>query len=70
MEKDSTRREVEKFQEALRSVDHEDGSATGRNDPFIVKLGVDRAVERQLDEENYLHRVCCLTYIILGQVLT
>lgn len=56
-EKDNTRREVEKLQEALRSADHEDGSATGKNDPFVVKLGVDRAVERQIDEENYLHRV-------------
>ena len=57
-EKDNTRREVEKLTEALRSVDHEDGSAVGKNDPFVIKLGVDRAVERQLDEENYLHRVC------------
>ena len=56
-EKDGTRREVEKLQEALQHADHEDGSATGRNDPFVVKLGVDRMVERQIDEENYLHRV-------------
>ena len=56
-EKDNTRREVEKLQEALRGADHDDGSATGKNDPFVVKLGVDRAVERQIDEENYLHRV-------------
>lgn len=57
-EKDSTRREVEKLQEALQHADHEDGSATGKNDPFVVKLGVDRMVEKQIDEENYLHRVC------------
>lgn len=56
-EKDSTRREVERLQEALQHVDHEDGGATGRSDPFVVKLGVDRSVERQIDEENYLHRV-------------
>ena len=56
-EKDSTRREVEKLQEALQHADHEDGSATGKNDPFVVKLGVDRMVEKQIDEENYLHRV-------------
>jgi hypothetical protein len=56
-EKDGTRREVEKLQEAIRSTDHDDGSAIGKNDPFVVKLGVDRAVERQIDEENYLHRV-------------
>ncbi|KAK1819023.1 phosphatidylinositol 4,5-bisphosphate-binding protein [Friedmanniomyces endolithicus] len=55
-EKEGTRREIEKLQEALQHVDHEDGSATGKSDPFIVKLGVDKLVERQVDEENYLHR--------------
>lgn len=59
-EKDGTRREVDKLTQALRGVDHEDGSAMGKNDPYVIKLGVDRAVERQLDEENYLHRVCFL----------
>ena len=56
-EKDATRREAEKLQEALRMADQDDGSAVGKNDPFVVKLGVDRAVEKQIDEENYLHRV-------------
>ncbi|TKA75280.1 hypothetical protein B0A55_05086, partial [Friedmanniomyces simplex] len=55
-EKEGTKREIEKLQEALQHVDHEDGSATGKNDPFVVKLGVDKMVERQVDEENYLHR--------------
>lgn len=58
-EKDATRREVEKLQEALQHADHEDSTATGKNDPYVVRLGVDRAVERQIDEENYLHRVSC-----------
>ena len=57
-EKGQTKREIERLQEALKSADQEDGSATGRNDPFVIKLLVDRAVEKQLDEENYLHRVC------------
>ncbi|KAK5126464.1 hypothetical protein LTR85_010700 [Meristemomyces frigidus] len=55
-EKESTRREVEKLQEALQHADHEDGNVVGRNDPFVVRLGVDRQVEKQIDEENYLHR--------------
>nr|POE48782.1 phosphatidylinositol 4,5-bisphosphate-binding protein slm1 [Quercus suber] len=55
-EKESTRREVEKLQEALQHADHEDGMATGKSDPFVVRLGVDRAIEKQVDEENYLHR--------------
>lgn len=56
-EKEATRREVEKLQEVLQHADHEDSTATGKNDPYVVRLGVDRAVERQIDEENYLHRV-------------
>jgi len=55
-EKEATRREVEKLQDALQHVDHEGSNSTGKNDPFVVRLGVDRAVERQIDEENYLHR--------------
>ena len=59
-EQEATRREVDKLQEVLQHADHEDGSATGKNDPFVVRLGVDRAVEKQIDEENYLHRVSCV----------
>lgn len=54
-EKEITRREIEKLQDALQHADHED--AIGKNDPYVVRLGVDRAIERQIDEENYLHRV-------------
>ena len=56
-EQDATKREAEKLQEALQLADREDGSAVGKSDPFVVRLGVDRAVEKQIDEENYLHRV-------------
>jgi len=69
-EKEGTKREVEKLQEALQHVDHEDGSATGKNDPFIVKLGVDKMVERQVDEENYLHRVSIAGIVCGGMRLT
>ena len=55
-EQDATRREIEKLKDALQHADHDDGGATGRNDPFVVKLGVERCVEKQIDEENYLHR--------------
>ncbi|KAF7191583.1 Phosphatidylinositol 4,5-bisphosphate-binding protein SLM1 [Pseudocercospora fuligena] len=55
-ERDVTRKEIEKLQEALQHADHEDGAASGKNDPYVVRLGVDRAIERQIDEENYLHR--------------
>ncbi|GIZ48094.1 hypothetical protein CKM354_001116700 [Cercospora kikuchii] len=55
-EKAATRQEVEKLQEALQHAAHEDGNAIGKNDPYVVRLGVDRQIERQVDEENYLHR--------------
>ncbi|KAI4791073.1 hypothetical protein E4T44_13011, partial [Aureobasidium sp. EXF-8845] len=52
-EKDATRKAVDALAEALQHADHGDNSKT---DPFIVRLGVDRMVEKQIDEENYLHR--------------
>lgn len=55
-EQDSTRKAVRALQEALGSVDHDAASTAGKGDPFLVKLGVDRQIERQIEEENYLHR--------------
>jgi ribosomal protein L9 len=57
-EQEATKRAMRAFQEALGSVDHDSAVSSGKGDPFIVKMGVDRQVERQIDEENYLHRVC------------
>jgi ribosomal protein L9 len=56
-EQEVTKRAVRAFQEALGSVDHDVATSSGKGDPFIVKMGVDRQVERQIEEENYLHRV-------------
>jgi ribosomal protein L9 len=56
-EQEATKRAVRAFQEALGSVDHDVATSSGKGDPFIVKMGVDRQVERQIEEENYLHRV-------------
>ncbi|KAF4556325.1 Hypothetical protein D9617_1g082010 [Elsinoe fawcettii] len=55
-EKEGTRKAIAALDEALQHYDHHDGMDKGRNDPFIVRLNVDRFVERQIDEENYLHR--------------
>jgi hypothetical protein len=62
-EKEGTRKAVGALQEALAAVDTDARGTTGRDDPYIVRLAVDRQVERQLDEENYLHRVCFLDQI-------
>ena len=56
-ETEATRRAVRGLQEALGVVDTDPSAASGKGDPFIVKLAVDRQLERQIEEENYLHRV-------------
>lgn len=56
-EKDNTRKAVSALQDALNAPDHGPAAATGKNDPFIARLAVDRQVEKQIEEENYLHRV-------------
>lgn len=57
-ERDNSRRMVESLNGALRAAENDPVGASGKGDPFILRLGVDRQVEKQIDEENYLHRVC------------
>lgn len=56
-EQETTKKAVRQLQESLGMVDRDAGATAGKNDPFLVKLGVDRQVERQIEEETYLHRV-------------
>lgn len=56
-EQETTKRAVRSLQESLGMVDTDAASTSGKGDPFLVKLGVDKQIERQIDEENYLHRV-------------
>ncbi|KAF2198169.1 hypothetical protein GQ43DRAFT_474790 [Delitschia confertaspora ATCC 74209] len=55
-EKETTRKCVAALEEALSAVDSDPSAIAGKGDPFVVRLAVDRQVERQIDEENYLHR--------------
>lgn len=57
-EQEGTKKAVRTLQEALGMVDHDAAATSGKGDPFIIKMAVDRQVERQIEEENYLHRVC------------
>lgn len=57
-EKEGTRRMVNALQDALVSAETQSMTGGAKSDPFILRLNVDRQVERQLEEENYLHRVC------------
>ncbi|CAE7209905.1 ph domain protein [Pyrenophora teres f. teres] len=55
-EKETTRKCVTALEEALALVDSDPAAIAGKGDPYVVRLGVERQVERQIDEENYLHR--------------
>ncbi len=55
-EKIATRKAVSVLQEALVAADQDPHSTVGRDDPYIIRMNVDRQVEKQIDEENYLHR--------------
>ena len=56
-ESDTTKKAVRNLQEALGLVDRDSSATTGKGDPYIVKLAVEKQIEKQIDEENYLHRV-------------
>ena len=53
-ETEATRKAVRGLQEALGVLD---SASSGKGDPYLVKLSVDKQLERQIEEENYLHRV-------------
>lgn len=56
-EMETTRRVVNELQEGLGQSDMDPAQMTGKKDPYLLKLAADRQVERQIDEENYLHQV-------------
>ncbi|OGM39939.1 PH domain protein [Aspergillus bombycis] len=55
-EVDATRKSVRHLHEALGLVDTDPAATAGKGDPFIVRLSVDKQIEKQIEEENYLHR--------------
>lgn len=55
-EMDGTRKAVKSLQDVLGRAELDTSLATGRQDPYLLRLAVDRQVERQIDEENYLHQ--------------
>ncbi len=60
-ETEGTRRAVRELQNALAS-----SSADPKSDPYLVRLGVDRQLGKQIEEENYLHRVCLQNQVCLS----
>lgn len=55
-EMSNTRRAVGSLSDILDKNEEDSSSTTGKQDPFLLRLAVDRQVERQIDEENYLHQ--------------
>lgn len=56
-EMEATRRAVKALQDVLGHAELDSALTTGKQDPYLLRLAVDRQVERQMDEENYLHQV-------------
>lgn len=55
-EMDATRKAVKILQDTIGQSDLDPATTTGKQDPYLLRLAVDRQVERQIDEENYLHQ--------------
>lgn len=56
-EMDNTSKAVRALADVLDKTEVDSSSTTGKQDPYLMRLAVDRQVERQIDEENYLHQV-------------
>jgi hypothetical protein len=56
-EMEATRKAVAALQDGLGQADVDPSQITGKQDPYLLRLAVDRQVEKQIDEENYLHQV-------------
>ena len=52
-ETEDTKKAVRDLQDALSSANPD-----AKGDPYLKRLAVDRQLGRQIEEENYLHRVC------------
>ncbi|KAI2634488.1 hypothetical protein GGS21DRAFT_105075 [Xylaria nigripes] len=55
-EMEGTKSAVKTLQKTLGESELDPSTTTGKQDPYILRLAVDRQIERQLDEENYLHQ--------------
>ncbi len=66
-EMENTRKAVNELQECLGQTEIDPSSTTGKKDPYLLKLAVDRQVERQIDEENYLHQVSKEYHLFMPQ---
>lgn len=64
-EMEGTRRAVQNLGDALGQADVELSQMTGKQDPYLLRLAADRQLERQIDEENYLHQVILSSHALV-----
>ncbi|KAK4664436.1 phosphatidylinositol 4,5-bisphosphate-binding protein [Podospora pseudopauciseta] len=55
-EMEATRKAVNNLQDVLGQTELDTALTTGKQDPYLLRLNVDRQLEKQIDEENYLHQ--------------
>ncbi|KOS17559.1 Phosphatidylinositol 4 [Escovopsis weberi] len=55
-EMENTAKHIRALSAVLEKSDTDVLHANGKQDPYLLRLAVDRQIERQLDEENYLHQ--------------
>ncbi|RPB29443.1 hypothetical protein L211DRAFT_832150 [Terfezia boudieri ATCC MYA-4762] len=55
-EKEATKKAIAQLQEAIQTLEVDPSNASGKNEPYIVRLHVENQIRHQLAEENYLHK--------------
>ena len=67
--KNNVDKEVEVTRRAVADLQHalQDRQPDAKGDPYLVKLGVERQIERQIEEENYLHTVSVANSALIGK---
>jgi hypothetical protein len=66
----TTRKAVDNLQDVLGQTELDPSLTTGKQDPYLLRLAVDRQLERQIDEENYLHQVTLSRFTAPSPILT
>lgn len=55
-EKEATKKALAQLEEAIQTLETDPGNASGKNEPYIIRLHAEKQIRRQLAEENYLHK--------------
>lgn len=64
-EKEATKKALAHLQEAIQALEADPSNASGKSEPYIVRLHAENQIRRQLAEENYLHKVSII-FLTLG----